>query len=195
MLSLAEGRELVKLAKDAVSSHFSGEEMRISKEIQRKFAEKRGVFVTLTKDKELRGCIGFIEPYFPLWDSVVKAAQSAAFADPRFIPLGKDELKDVKFEISVLTEPELIEVKKPEEYIKKIKIGKDGLIIRGLYGSGLLLPQVAIEWKWDVKEFLRNTCLKAGLQPDDWKNLNNKIYKFQAQIFSEENGEIVEKKG
>lgn len=195
MLSLADGKELVKLAKDAVSSHFSGKELKVSKEIQRKFSGKRGVFVTLTKDKELRGCIGFTEPYFQLWDAVIKAAQSAAFSDPRFSPLGKDELKDISFEVSVLTEPELIEVEKPEEYLTKIKIGKDGLIIRGLYGSGLLLPQVATEWKWDVKEFLRNTCLKAGLQPEDWKNLNNKIYKFQAQIFSEEKGETVEKKG
>ena len=194
MFSLEQGKKLIGLARDSISSHFSDEKLVVSDDIKKEFGEKLGVFVTLTKKGELRGCIGFAEPVFVLWDAVVKASGAAAFEDPRFPPLDKDEFDGVDIEVSVLTKPELIKVEKAADYLKKIKIGRDGLVIRGVYGSGLLLPQVASEWNWGVGEFLENTCRKAGLNGDCWKDLDNKVYSFRAQIFSEEKGKVVGKK-
>jgi len=123
----------------------------------------------------------------PAWarKAIFQAARAAAFEDPRFPPVQKEELSDIDIEISVLTVPELISVEDPSEYPGKIKVGEDGLIIRGRYGSGLLLPQVATEWKWDPMQFLKHTCQKAGLASDAYKDLSNKVYKFQAIVFGE----------
>lgn len=183
MISQEDKTSLLKLARDSITSYFTKKDIDTSK--VEKFSEKQGVFVTLEKNNELRGCIGFPEPYLPLNKAIIESAQSAAFSDPRFMPVQRKELDEIKIEISVLTVPELIKVKKPEEYLKKIKIGKDGLIIRGSYGSGLLLPQVFVEYKCDVQQALEMLCQKAGLPIDAWKNLDNKIYKFQAEIFHE----------
>jgi len=193
-LSLEQGAELLKLAKEAVLSEFSGKELKVSDEIKEKCSKEQGCFVTITKHGELRGCIGFPEPVYPLWKAVIEAARAAAFNDPRFPPLSKEELSEVRFELSVLTVPELIEVSKPEEYLEKIVIGEDGLIIRGYFGSGLLLPQVFTEYNCTPEMALEMTCQKAMLAPGSWRDLSNKVYKFQAQIFSEENGKVVEKK-
>ena len=185
MFNKVEGERLIKLARNSISCFFSKKEPVISNEIKSKFKEKQGVFVTLKINNELRGCIGYAEGIFPLYEAVINAAKAAAFSDPRFAPLTEEEFKKVRVEVSILTEPELIKVSKPEEYMEKIKIGEDGLIVKSTYGSGLLLPQVPIEWKWDVKEFLEHICEKAGLEKDAWKDLQNKIYKFQAEVFEE----------
>lgn len=194
MLSLEQGKKLVKLARDAISSAFTSKKISLEK-YEKEFPEKQGVFVTLHKEGELRGCIGFPEPIYPLYRAIFKAARSAAFQDPRFSPLTEDELEEIDIEISVLTVPELIKVEKPEGYLEKITIGEDGLIIRGSFFSGLLLPQVFTEWNCDAKKALEMTCEKAGLGRDDWKNPENKIYKFQAQLFAEKepNGEVIER--
>jgi len=186
MLTKEQGRKLIRLVRDTIASRLDGKSADVGAELKKEFSEKKGAFVTLTINGELRGCIGIVEAIYPLWQTIVHAAESAAFGDPRFGPLDKEEFERVKVEISVLSVPELIKVKSAEEYLKNIKIGRDGLIIDGDYGKGLLLPQVAVEWKWDVKEFLENTCRKAGIAKDGWSDINNKIYKFQAQIFSEE---------
>ena len=183
MIKPDQGKLLIKLARDSISSYFLRKEPNTS--AVGCFSQKQGVFVTLYKKNQLRGCIGFPEPVFPLFEAIIKAARSAAFEDPRFPPLQKEELKDARIEISVLTVPKLIEVKTPEDYLKEIKIGKDGLIIRSSLGSGLLLPQVATEYNWDAKEFLGHLCEKAWLKQDAWKDTNNRIYRFQAQIFRE----------
>ncbi len=184
MLSQEEGKELLRLARDSIKSFFESKDVRVKEEIMKRFSEKQGVFVTLTIDGDLRGCIGYPEPIFPLYEAVINSARSAAFSDPRFSPLTKEEFKDVHLEISVLTVPELIKAK-PDDYVKKIKVGEDGLIVRSAYGSGLLLPQVAIEYKWDAKQFLEHTCEKAGLNKNSWKEKSILVYKFQAQIFEE----------
>lgn len=194
VFTLKEGEELIGLARDSISAQLENKEIIVSDKIKKKFSEKQGVFVTLHKHGELRGCIGFPEPVLVLYEAVVQAAKGAAFGDPRFPPLSKDEYKDISLEISVLTQPQLITAKKPDEYPKNITIGKDGLIIRSTFGSGLLLPQVAPEWDWNEEEFLSHTCQKAGLSMNFWKESNCKIYKFQAQIFKEENGKIIEEK-
>lgn len=193
MLSLKQGRKIVELARNSIETFFTKESIDL--EYYSEFSEKQGVFVTLNKNNELRGCIGFPEPVYPLNRAIVEAARSAAFSDPRFPPVEKEELDKIEIEVSVLTVPELIKVNDPEEYHDKIVIGGHGLVIRGKFGSGLLLPQVPVEWEWDVDEFLKNICMKAGLPDDAWKDLENKLYRFQAQIFAEKGpkGEVEKK--
>ena len=193
MISLSQGKRLIKLAKNSISSDFSDEDVNVTDDIKKEFSDVLGVFVTLNKNGELRGCIGYPEGVYPLYEGVVKAARSAAFSDPRFPPLEKEEFASITVEVSVLTKPEKIEAKSADDYIKEIKIGRDGLIVRSIGGSGLLLPQVATEYKWDSKMFLGQTCVKAGLEPNSWQDIKLcKIYRFQSQVFSEEspNGEV-----
>jgi uncharacterized protein len=139
--------------------------------------EKRGAFVTLKKRGQLRGCIGYIKAVKPLWETVQEMAVADAFHDPRFPSLRAEELKDLSFEISVLSPLQRL------KNIDEIEVGKHGLyIVRG-YNSGLLLPQVAVEYGWDRKTFLRETCHKAGLPPDDWMDKETEIYIFSADYF------------
>ncbi len=193
MLTLEDGKRLIKLARASISSVFEKEELEINNKIKKRYNKKQGVFVTLKINDELRGCIGFPEPSYPLWKAVVNAAKAAAFSDPRFSPLTKEEYENISVEISVLTLPELIKARIPEDYLKQIKIGRDGLVIKAGVYSGLLLPQVATEYSWDAETFLRHLCMKAGMTMDAWQNINHRIYKFQAQIFKEQNGEAVER--
>ncbi len=185
-----EGTFLVKLARRAVEENLKdGRVISPPRETSQKLMERCGVFVTLNKihdgRKELRGCIGFPYPTYPLAKAVIEAAISSATRDPRFNPVSPEELNHITFEVSVLTPPELIEVEKPTEYPKMIKVGRDGLIIEHGYYKGLLLPQVPVEWGWDEEEFLCQCCIKAGLPPDYWLIRGTKIYKFQAIIFEE----------
>lgn len=185
MLSKEDGKLLIKVARKAIKKYLENNRKIEPPRVPSHLREKRGVFVTLNKNEDLRGCIGFPEPIKPLVDAVIEAVIAAATSDPRFHPVTVDELEKIQIEVSVLTKPELIKVKDPREYPKMIKVGLDGLIIeRGFY-KGLLLPQVAVEWGFDEEEFLCNTCLKAGLPPDCWYDKETKVYKFQAQIFQE----------
>lgn len=192
-----EGKFLVNLARRTITSFIStGKEIPVPSNYPSKLKEKCGVFVTLNTVKngveELRGCIGYPEPILPLVEATIDSAISAATRDPRFPPLSSHELNGITVEVSVLTPPTLIEVKDPRDYVKEVKIGRDGLIVeRGMF-KGLLLPQVPVEWKWDLEEFLANCCMKAGLAPDMWLVKGTRIYKFQAIIFKENmpNGEV-----
>lgn len=197
-LNLKEGKFLIKLARQSIKTQLGGKKLIITeKKIPEKFKQKRGMFVTIETypQKELRGCIGFILPTLNLYETVIQAAKAAAFSDFRFRPLTKQEYDNVIIEISVLTEPQLIQ-EMPQDIPRSIKIGTDGLVIQFAGFSGLLLPQVAPEQKWDALEFLRGTCIKAGLPAEAWLNPACKVYKFQAQIFSEEKpkGRVVEKR-
>ncbi|XRO76365.1 TIGR00296 family protein [Methanocaldococcus sp. 10A] len=197
LLTLEEGTFAVKFARAVIENYLSGKEF-IVENYPPIFNEKRGCFCTLHTypDKELRGCIGIPEPIMPLIEALKEAAISAATKDPRFVPVTLEEMDNIVIEVSILTPPELIKVRNPKEYLEKIKIGRDGLIIEyGLY-RGLLLPQVPVEYGWDVEDYLANLCLKAGLPPDMWLAEGVKIYRFEAQIFEEiePRGEIVEKK-
>ena len=139
--------------------------------------ELRGAFVTVTKKGNLRGCIGHIRGTKPLYQTVEEMAAAAAFDDPRFSPITKDELKDLELEISVLTPFKQI------TDVKEIEVGKHGLYIQKGFYSGLLLPQVATEYKWDRDTFLEQTCRKAGLPSNAWKEKDIKIFIFSADIF------------
>lgn len=143
-----------------------------------KLGQKWGAFVTLTKKGQLRGCIGHIEGTQPLINTVAEMAKAAALDDPRFQPVRPDELKDIEFEISVLTPIRKI------KSINEIVVGRDGIIITRGYNKGLLLPQVATEYKWDRETFLGQTCIKAGLPKNAWKDSNTLIEIFSAEVFS-----------
>ena len=182
MLSQEEGTQLLTLARKSIESYFSKKDIDISE--YKQFDKKQGVFVTLNKDGELRGCIGFPYPTSRLYQALFDAARAAAFEDPRFPALEKEELEKIDIEISVLTVPEEIKAE-PDDLPKHIKIGEDGLILKSPLTSGLLLPQVFAEYKCTPKQALEMTCQKAGLQKDTWKDSSVKILKFQAQIFKE----------
>jgi AmmeMemoRadiSam system protein A len=179
--------KLLELARESIRTAFENQDPNINGVAH--LNKNQGVFVTIHKQKELRGCIGYPEPIMPLYKAVIEAARNAAFNDPRFPRMTKDELREIEIEISVLSVPEIIKVEYPEEYPKKIEIGKDGLIIRTAEASGLLLPQVATEQDWTAAQFLNAVCQKAGLpfrtwQEEDQEN-NCRIFKFQAEIFNE----------
>ncbi len=195
MFSLAQGKKLIKLARDSIESDLFHKEFKVSDSIAKEFSDRLGCFVTLTIDGELGGCIGFPEPVYQLFHAIEQGAKSAAFSDPRFLPLNKKEYSKVNVEISVLTKPELIKVKKATDYFEHIKIGRDGLIIRSSMGaSGLLLPQVFTEYNCNPEQALRMVCQKSGLNLEAWKDLSNKIYRFSAQIFKETPSGVVEEK-
>lgn len=143
------------------------------------FNQNCGAFVTVHKNGALRGCIGYITGIKPIAQAVQELALSAAFHDPRFKPLSAAEYPAIDLEISVLSPIE--EVKS----IDDIETGRDGLIISKDYNRGLLLPQVAEEYGWDKQTFLEQTCVKAGLHRDAWKDPEAKIEKFTAQVFGE----------
>lgn len=185
-----DGVELIKLARDAVENYLI-KNIRITApdNIARKYSEKVGVFVTLNsvrnKSEELRGCRGFPMPEKMLYDAVISAVIASATSDPRFKPVSKEELYNITLEISVLTQPELIAVKDPRQYKEMIKVGRDGLIMHWRYGSGLLLPQVPVEYGWDEERFLCEACVKAGTTPDCWFYEDTKVYRFEAIVFKE----------
>ena len=196
-LSDSDGVLLVKTARQAVTEFLSnGNRIRLEAEHEKKFSFDSGVFVTLNKPDGLRGCIGFPMPEKKLSRAIIEGAVAAATEDPRFPAVTTKELDDITFEVTVLTPPMEIDVSDPIEYLSKIKIGRDGLIIRHSFSSGLLLPQVPVEYGWNAEEFLQHTCEKAGLARDTWKNESVKIEKFEGIIFKEEapNGQVVREK-
>ena len=193
-LSDSDGVFLVKTARNAVTEFLSnGNRMKLESDLEEKFSFNSGVFVTLNNSDGLRGCIGFPMPEKKLAHAIIEGAIAAATEDPRFPSVKTNELNDIVFEVTVLTPPVEIDVSDPMEYLEKIKVGRDGLIIRHSFSSGLLLPQVPIEYGWNTEEFLQHTCEKAGLARDTWKNESVKIEKFEGIIFKEEtpNGVIV----
>jgi len=196
-LSDSDGVVLVKTARRAVTGFLSnGNRIKLEPDLEEKFSFNSGVFVTLNNPDGLRGCIGFPMPEKKLSHAIVDGAIAAATEDPRFPSVKTNELNDIVFEVTVLTPPIEIDVSDPMEYLEKIKVGRDGLIIRHSFSSGLLLPQVPVEYGWNVEEFLQHTCEKAGLARDTWKNESVKIEKFEGIIFKEEtpNGVIVREK-
>jgi len=185
MLSLVEGTKAVQFARQILEEYVKREK-NSSPNLGKSFHQKQGVFVTLHTfpDHELRGCIGIPLPIMSLQDAIIESAQSVT-RDPRFPPLTETELDKIIVEVTVLTKPELIKVKQPQDYPAHIDIGRDGLIVEQSFYKGLLLPQVPVEQGWDKEEFLSHTCMKAGLLPDAWVDKDIKISKFSGQIFTE----------
>ncbi len=182
-LTSEEGTLAVRLAR-SVLEHAIGGMPEAAIPLPPVFREKRGVFVTLTKKGELRGCIGFPQPHLPLQQAVREAAYAAAREDPRFPPVQARELPGIRVEVTVLSVPMLLTVA-PKDRTEAVIVGRHGLIVRGYGRSGLLLPQVPVEWNWDAREFLDHTCMKAGLPAGCWKERGVEVYTFEGQIYSE----------
>jgi uncharacterized protein (TIGR00296 family) len=180
-----EGKSSLAFVRDTLLSRLCKNKNSPTPEWSPAFLEKRGVFVTLTKHGQLRGCIGYPEPILPLHQALTDAAISAALRDPRFPPVSCQELAEVKIDITILTKPEELKIS-PEMRPSAITIGTHGLIVRGHGCSGLLLPQVATEWNFDSKEFLEQTCHKAGLPKNSWTEESISVFTFTGQIFSEQ---------
>jgi AmmeMemoRadiSam system protein A len=140
-------------------------------------AEPRGAFTTLHLDGKLRGCIGYVSPTQSLYATIAQAAKAAALDDPRFSPVTPAEAPQLKVEISVLSALELI---RPEE----VTVGRHGLVVSQGGRRGLLLPQVPLECAWDSETFLAQTCLKAGLPADAWRQ-DAHLQAFTAEVFGE----------
>lgn len=143
------------------------------------FNEQYGIFVTVHKFSQLRGCIGYVKGERPLRDAVNDMAISAAFRDPRFPELTAAEYDEIDIEISVLSPLEEV------DSLEEIEVGTHGLVITRGYHSGLLLPQVAVEQNWDRFSFIQNACYKAGLPHDAWQQEDTVIEKFSALVFGE----------
>jgi AmmeMemoRadiSam system protein A len=179
-LSESARADLLRLARGTLEAHFRGEAPpRLASDRAEAFGQSRGLFVTLRKGGELRGCIGTLAPTGDLTRVIPTYALQAAFEDPRFAPLRAEELPDCQIEVSVLTAPQ--ETEGPEQ----IEIGRDGLIIEMGGRRGLLLPQVATEWAFDRERFLAEVSRKAGLPPDAWRRPDARLWTFQAEVFSE----------
>ncbi len=183
LLTQEEGESLLRLARDSIERYLKTRS-RIKPAMSGALKEKRGIFVSLHKHGDLRGCIGHPYPDMPLGEAVVDSAICAATGDPRFYPVEARELGDLEIEVTVLTPVEHIKAK-PKDLVREIVVGKHGLIVKKGMRSGLLLPQVPVEQGWDADEFLSHTCMKAGLPPDAWWDEDVSIYRFEGQIFSE----------
>lgn len=196
MYDLDDGKAAIALARAVLDEHFGIEDAR-KPVLPSKFSRKSGVFVTLNKypSKNLRGCIGYIQPVMELKDAIKENALNAGLKDPRFPKLRKSELDEIIVEVSLLTVPREVEYSTPEELTEKIEIGRDGLIVERSLQKGLLLPQVPVEWSWGTEEFLDHTCMKAGLSPGCWRAGNVLVKKFSATVFAEKTprGEVEKK--
>lgn len=170
---------LFQIARGAVASALQQRPFEFPDKLSDSLMRPSGVFVTLQLDDELRGCVGSVQPVEPLYQAVAHNALNAAFRDPRFPPLTREEFDRVVFEISVMTIPE------PVGDLQSITVGRDGLIVRRGGLAGLLLPQVATDYRWDREQFLSYTCMKAGLPADAWRQPGCRVEKFTAEVFSE----------
>jgi AmmeMemoRadiSam system protein A len=177
-LSETDRRALLELARRAIAEAVSLQNPQRDIPRHGVFSEKHGVFVTIHTRGRLRGCIGVVEAFEPLDESVARCAVSAALHDPRFSAVCAEELPDLKIEISVLSTPEPI---RPEN----IEIGKHGLLVVQGAKRGLLLPQVAAEHKLGREKFLEETCRKAWLKAEAWQEPETQIFGFTCEVFSE----------
>lgn len=181
MLSHEQCTELLRIARQSIEAVLEGRRPEFDLgALDADLKRPSGAFVTLNeRSGDLRGCIGSIEPVAPLAQAVSASAVNAAFRDPRFYPVQKEELPNLHIEISVMS-PIV-----PVNDVEEIEVGRDGLIVTRGNRAGLLLPQVATDYDWDRDTFLRQTCIKAGLPPDCWRSPDCRIEKFSAEVFGE----------
>jgi len=180
MLNKEQRAKLLKIARDSIRVYLeSGEKLEV-KESDPVLTRDSGVFVTLHKEGRLRGCIGNFTGHDPLYLAVRDMAIEAATGDPRFPPLGLQDIGDIDIEISALSTPEKV------ESAKEVELGKHGVWIKKGWRGGVFLPQVATETGWSKEEFLSTLCVqKAGIPADSWKDGSADIYTFTAEVFSE----------
>lgn len=178
MLTETQRSVLLDLARRSVLATVTGSPAPLSSDVP--LPDASGVFVTIKRRGELRGCLGTLQCRGGLDSEVIRCAADAAREDPRFPPVASPELPDLSLEVSVLGPLEPIDPADP----RSIVIGRDGLVVEQGIRRGLLLPQVATEWGWTVDQFLRQTCLKAGLPPDAWQH-GAQVSRFGAEVFGD----------
>ncbi len=176
-LSQEEKDYLKGLVRKSITCRFNQQEESVPEPVTEHLRENFGAFVTLNKDGHLRGCIGNVQGTGPLYKTIWKMARAAAFEDPRFPPLSAEEFPEIEIEISILSP---IDVCKD---VEQIVVGRHGLIMQREHQSGLLLPQVAVDWQWDREQFLAQTCRKAGMEPSAWQDPATNIFWFEAEVF------------
>jgi AmmeMemoRadiSam system protein A len=182
-----QGQTLIKLARQTIAERLGRRPIRVDPDSAKDaaFQDHRGTFVTLTIDRQLRGCIGNLDSTDSILDGIERNAVNAAFNDPRFPPLTADELDRVDIEVSILTEPKPLEYRDSKDLLSKLRVNVDGVILRKGPASATFLPQV---WEQlpQAEKFLSHLCLKAGLSPDAWKKGHLDILTYQVQYFEEE---------
>jgi AmmeMemoRadiSam system protein A len=179
MLNAAEKSALLELARKTLACHLRNEAQPSVVQDSNALNEKRGAFVSLHRGAELRGCIGQLFADHKLAEVVRHCVISAASEDTRFDPVTNRELPELNIEISVLSPFQRV------QNVEEIEVGRHGLYLVHGYLRGLLLPQVAAEYGWDRKTFLKQTCRKAGLPDSAWQDSKTEIYMFEAEVFSE----------
>ncbi|HTT34978.1 MAG TPA: AmmeMemoRadiSam system protein A [Thermoplasmata archaeon] len=192
MVTAAEAGTAIGLARRAIGERFRGADADPAaatrgERLPPVLDERRGVFVTLVRHPSgaLRGCIGYPLPVHALRIAIPRVAVAAAFDDPRFPPLAREELPTTRVELSLLTVPEPIPATDPDERALAVRVGVDGLVLERGDASGLLLPQVAVAEEWDSERFLRGVATKAGLPASAWRDPAATLYRFQAEVFAE----------
>jgi uncharacterized protein len=178
MTSEADRIMLLALARQTIAAHIEGTPAS-APDLVGVLARLGGAFVTLHARGDLRGCIGHLETNEPLGRIVPRCAVAACSADPRFPAVTRAELPGIEIELSLLGPLESITG--PSD----IEVGRHGLVVEAGHHRGLLLPQVAVEWRWDCATFLAHTCRKAGLPPDAWRHTGSVIWRFEAEVFAE----------
>jgi uncharacterized protein (TIGR00296 family) len=197
-ISLDIAEILIKLARKSIEYYIEHDQPpEIPSDLKNRYpllSRKAAVFITIEKiddmnKRSLRGCIGFILPYYELGKAVVESAVSSAFKDPRFPPLERSEMERITIELSILGS------RKKIRDIDSIVLGRDGIYIERGFSSGILLPQVPIEYCWDKETFVAETCIKAGLKPTCWLHNDTEVYRIPGRIFIEiePNGRVVER--
>lgn len=181
-----EGELAVRIARAIIEKKLGKKDIKVP-EGTGHFLDRSGVFVTLNTypGKELRGCIGYPEPIMALGKAIKDVAVSAAERDPRFPPVTLEEMRSIVIDVTLLTPPVDIKFRSEDDLINQVVIGRDGLIARKSFLSGLLLPQVPVEYNWSVEEFLSHTCMKAGLHPEEWRRGDVSFQKFQGKVYGE----------
>jgi AmmeMemoRadiSam system protein A len=184
MLTRDQRSRLLQIARDSIASALENRRTELADDaFDEVLRRPSGAFVTLTISGDLRGCVGSIQPVAPLFRAVAHSAFNAAFRDPRFSPLRKEEFARTEIEISVMGPIETV------KDVEEIMVGRDGLIVSRGHNTGLLLPQVATEYGWNRDTFLSQTCRKAGLPSDAWKLPDCRIERFSAEVFDEQTAE------
>ncbi|MDD3536139.1 MAG: AmmeMemoRadiSam system protein A [Candidatus Cloacimonetes bacterium] len=177
MLNDNQKKQLLQLARNSIKKRLLNEAYQTPEDPA--FDAECGAFVTLHLDGRLRGCIGYVQAFKSIRDTIRQMALAAAFEDPRFPPLQRQELPHIRIEISLLSPLILV------QDLNEITIGRDGLLLKHPYSSGLLLPQVATQWGWDRDTFLKEVSRKAGLHSSAYRDAGAKLYRFSAEVFGE----------
>ena len=186
-LNTDERALLLRIARESIIHGLAKRPIEKILNLPEKLDAPCGAFVTLHRGGKLRGCIGRVKAAGQLAYTIQDMARAAAFSDPRFPPVAVAEMPEIELEISVLSPFEIIPA---AEALGRIQIGTHGLYITAHGRTGLLLPQVASEWNWTVEEFLANTCGKAGLPADTWRQPGTQIELFSAEVFNERDVQV-----